>query len=312
MHKVLAHSASRGHYAAWVCEKYPFLSGRSSCPAMETVDNIQLARLGGRWLYRMMAELLLTRLGKAGKLDKQYDLIVDCVSSYPFPIHHYTTLPVLPMVFDLARNADVSAYGQGPLVVANHNARERLLAKGIDERRIVRAPFAREGELPPIPAARPPEPSILLCDDRPRRILRELKKLRGNVTIELFSRRPHLDIPNVNWHPHDDMKGLAEACDKCWFAWCGPGLENKALYCAGYGLPAVAFSSEAARDAISVDESGLLLPRQDGYSEVVNAFEWVLSDEVLRKRLSSGARRLATDRTWENTADRFLATIEIL
>jgi glycosyltransferase involved in cell wall biosynthesis len=72
------------------------------------------------------------------------------------------------------------------------------------------------------------------------------------------------------------------------------------------GTPAVVSRIAGHQDAVADGESGLLVDDTDGMVEALHA---VLTDEVLRKRLSVGASDHAARFTWESTARQTLATL---
>ena len=72
------------------------------------------------------------------------------------------------------------------------------------------------------------------------------------------------------------------------------------------GTPAVASRISGHQDAVADGESGFLFDDQDG---MVEALHSVLTDEVLRKRLSLGAVDFAAPFSWEATARQTLAVL---
>jgi glycosyltransferase involved in cell wall biosynthesis len=72
------------------------------------------------------------------------------------------------------------------------------------------------------------------------------------------------------------------------------------------GTPAVVSRISGHQDAVADGESGILFDDADG---MVDALFGVLTDEVLRKRLSLGASDFATSLSWESTARQTLAVL---
>ena len=80
---------------------------------------------------------------------------------------------------------------------------------------------------------------------------------------------------------------------------------------AGCGTPAVATAIAGHVDAVLDGESGLLVDRTtpDGVGDFAEALTRVLTDDVLRNRLSKGALSRAGDLTWQATARRTLVAL---
>jgi glycosyltransferase involved in cell wall biosynthesis len=80
---------------------------------------------------------------------------------------------------------------------------------------------------------------------------------------------------------------------------------------AACGTPAVATAIAGHADAVLDDESGVLVDRRtaDGIGDFAEALEAVLTDDVLRGRLSKGALARAGWFTWDATARRALEAL---
>jgi glycosyltransferase involved in cell wall biosynthesis len=80
---------------------------------------------------------------------------------------------------------------------------------------------------------------------------------------------------------------------------------------AACGTPAVATAIAGHTDAVLDGESGILVDRTtpDGVGEFAEALSRVLTDDVLRGRLSNGAFSRAGCFTWDATARRALEAL---
>jgi glycosyltransferase involved in cell wall biosynthesis len=77
---------------------------------------------------------------------------------------------------------------------------------------------------------------------------------------------------------------------------------------AACGVPAVATRIAGHEDAVVDGESGLLA---SSVPELVDATESILTNPMLRRRLSLGALRRAEHMTWERTAEVALQTLAV-
>jgi glycosyltransferase involved in cell wall biosynthesis len=72
------------------------------------------------------------------------------------------------------------------------------------------------------------------------------------------------------------------------------------------GTPSVASRISGHEDAVQDGRTGILV---DGSDDLVGALDWVLRDEVLRRRLGIGALEHARRFSWDATARGSLAAL---
>lgn len=146
VHQVFSRIARQGAYVALVTGK-PLLLPWSSSRAgrlLEQTDDIHIARLGVGPFRRFMLGLFLSRLKNRSGDTLPFDVVVDCVQGKPFPVTDYVDLPVVPLVFDLARGFAASDEPPGPLIATTPHAREALEGAGFPSEHIVYVPFGRD------------------------------------------------------------------------------------------------------------------------------------------------------------------------
>ena len=303
-HEVFRRVAGEGNYVAWVAHNYavsPFSKTRP--PRMEIVDGIQIARLGIRPLYRTVVRLLLSRLARAAKISTRFDVFVDCVDGYPLPLAQLSgdaDVPVLPLVFHLARKVRVSADPPGPVVAASREAREELHRAGMPDSAVVHAPWGVDSDVFVPGDERSPSPTLAILRERSHMLLGAVASLRRAGKC--------LSVEAADGLSEASRAGLY---GKAWLGYCGEGRESEALALGACGVPVVCADTAAARDFVVDGETGLLFEGGSGRG-LADCLARLLDDEVLRKRLGNGGRERALTRSWDETSDLVLATIEDL
>jgi len=147
VHEVCVRLAARGNYVAWVACSFPLFGHGVRRPRTEVVDGIQIARLGIRPLYRLMAGMFLARIEKNPGASGRYDVIIDCVTGYPLPIAEKTQIPVAPLVFNLSRKIQGAEEPPGPVIAATNTARCQLVRAGFPENFIVQVTMDRMDDM---------------------------------------------------------------------------------------------------------------------------------------------------------------------
>jgi len=145
VHEVCVRLAAQCNYVAWVAQSFPLFGHGVRRPRTELVDGIQIARLGMRPLYRLMAGMFLARIEKTNNGPTRFDAIIDCVTGYPLPITEKTQIPVVPLVFNLSPKIQASEEPPGPVIAATDEARRQLLRAGFPESFIVQAVDGMDG-----------------------------------------------------------------------------------------------------------------------------------------------------------------------
>ncbi|MCC6697749.1 MAG: glycosyltransferase family 4 protein [Candidatus Hydrogenedentes bacterium] len=309
-HEVFSRIARQGHYVAWLCQNHgglPF--ARSRVQNIESVDGIQVARLGSRVLYRPMVGLFFSRLSKPGEAVRQFDVVVDCVNGRPFPVGKYTATPVVPIVFNLATSLQASSDSPGPVIAPSEEAFRQLRDAGIPKRCIIRVPFA-PAPLEDSTEERESTRTRLLAFSRTSQPLgRALKRMRRRGLS------PEIDAFGVHGGRHaargagvsDDAEALARAR----VAYCGEGFEWRALTLSAHGIPCVCPHTAAGREYVEHGKTGFLHRPRDA-SHLADLLETLFTDDLQYKRIARAASGHGGQDSWDRSASLVLAALENL
>ncbi|NIA13104.1 MAG: glycosyltransferase [Nitrospiraceae bacterium] len=316
VHKVFAPVAAHGHYVALVCHKpTPRPFAKTTRPRLEIVDGIQIARLGHALFFKRMMGMFLSSLKTQQDLMGRLGVLVDCVTSTPLPLEKYVDLPIVPIVFDLAPKVQISPEPPGPLIAATPAARRKLIEAGVPDNFIVYAPAGVDCDLFEPSLDRSPTPSVIAVDEKPACLLKAVSFLiseGGPARIELIRNRRHWMRPStVVCHDRPPRERRREFYQQAWLGYCGEGCEQYALEMAACGVPAVVPATETGKEYVVPDETGLCFTPGDP-RELANCLSRLAKDEVLRKRLSRGAREYALQHSWQHTSNLVLGAIENL
>lgn len=143
-HEVFSRIGAKGNYVAWVAHRPFSLTGRRSFPRIEQADHIQIARLGPAILYPKMTSMFLNRLQRKKPVSAHYDIVVDFVQKRPLPLFEQVDIPVLPVIFGLAKGIHASADAPGPVIATNPSIRDHLEAAGFPKNLLINAFFPDE------------------------------------------------------------------------------------------------------------------------------------------------------------------------
>ena len=311
VHQVFSRIAAQGNYVAVVCQRHPLLRPRR--PQTERVDEIQIARLGSPLLHGVLVGMFLSRLGREEGLTSRLDVAVDCVSGKPLPVAAHVDVPVVPVVFNLARRVRVSDTPPGPMVAATEQARDQLQRRGLSENFVVYAPYGVDTALfRPSPESTP-SPTLVALENAPaclRKALAILAREGINIQAEVRGRHAHWFHRGAVAH-EERPRERAALYAHAWLGYCGPGHEGCALEMGAAGLPVIGPATDAGRAAIEEGATGLRFAPGNA-EQLAACLRRLLKDEMLRRRLSVAGREHAEGLSWDRTASLVLATIENL
>ena len=309
-HKVFSRIARQGHYVALLCQNHhrvPFIHNRSQ--TIESIDGIQVFRLGGRMLYRPMVGLFFSRLTRPGTNVRQFDVVVDCVSGHPFPVSKYTATPVVPIVFGHAAGIQTTSESPGPVIAPSEEAFRLLRSAGVPKRCVIRVPFAATPVDDLATAMECPRSNLLAVGGSSQPLARALQRLsRKGVTLELDAFGP------PRWGHSVAETGAfptPQALARARIAYCGEGFEWMALTFSALGIPCVCPHTAAGREYVEHGTTGYL-HRPGDASHLADLLEQLLSDELLLKRMARAAAERGAQTSWDRSASLVLATIENL
>jgi glycosyltransferase involved in cell wall biosynthesis len=316
--------------------------GFPGAPARESLDGLEVIRLGRiRWYYPSAAALCAreTRHGR-------FDLVVEHLNKLPFCSPAYSAVPVLAVDHHLfGRSAFLQAawpvaaavvaaeamipwiYRRTPFLAVSQSSRDELIARGISADRIG---LIHNGVNPP----KTPAPPIA---ERPWRVayfgrLERYKRvdllLRALAT--LTPRWPQLEIAIIGrGSRREPLERLARdlglgqrtrftdfASDElrdallagsrvCVCPSVKEGWGITVVEANALGVPVVATDVPGLRDAVRHDQTGLLVP--DGppqalVNRLADAIAALLSDQARASRLSAGAQAWARRFDWDSSA----------
>ena len=314
VHKVFAHIATHGHYVALVCHKpTPRPFAKVNRPRLETVDGVQIARLGHALLFKRVTGMFLSSLKAQKDLLGRLGVLVDCVTSTPLSLGRHVDLPIMPIIFDLGPKVQISSDPPGPLIAATPVARRKLIEAGVPDNFIVYAPAGVDCDLFKPAPYRSPAPSVIAVDENPACLL-DAVSLRisegGPGRIDLIRNRRHWTRPStLVCHDRPSRERRGSLYQQAWLGYCGQGSEQYALEMAACGIPVVAPATETGMEYLIPDETGLCFTPGDA-RELADCIVRLEKDDLLRKRLSKGAREYAAPRSWQLTSDLVFGAIE--
>ncbi|MBI5096015.1 MAG: glycosyltransferase family 4 protein [Candidatus Hydrogenedentes bacterium] len=316
LHEVFARIVGHGHYVAWISHTYPVWPfSRKQAPQLEIVDGIQIARLGIRYFHRAMVGMLLAKLSRSGKFQRNFDAIIDCVTAYPMSAAEQAPVPVVPLVFGLKRNTLAIEHPPRPIIAVTDYARRQLTQAGVPETRIISAPFAVDHEIY-APSFVPDAPSALVAvDHNPKCLAGALRRLIGQAQLPaihlLGGKMRRFNRERVIHFPFGDEEHRANLYRNALMGYCGEGAESEALAFAASGVPVICPATPAGREYILDDQTGLLF-EPGNQAALADLLVRLTKDELLRRRLSVRARERAKEMSWDKTASLVLAAIENL
>jgi hypothetical protein len=296
LHEILVRIAARGHYVAWLCGRrgahWPNSTGPND---VEVADGIQMARLGSTLFHRPLVRLFLEKLAKTDKYP--FDVVINCVNGRGLQIEKVVRVPILPLAFSVKGGERALGPRTGPVVAATRQGVEQLQATGVPAGHIVYAPLGADAATE---ATRKPKASGHVVS---------MARIGG---WRLGARAANRMAARLAAHgvTISDITRAADGEDP-WVAYCGKGHEWDALAFAGRGIPTICPDTPEGRECVVAEETGLLHAAGD-FGALERQIERIAGDEVLYRRLSEGAAKFASQRSWDRSAGLVLGAIENL
>ena len=318
LHEVFARLAAQGHQVLWIAHNHGLFARKS--PQLEIVDLIQIARLGSSFLYEITSTMFLKRLKRADTAIGPFDAMFECIGNTPLNLHEHAVAPLLPLVFNLKANIQASDSPPGPVIAATGLARSRIMAAGIPESYIIRAPFGVDSFFYSIGKNRASSPLLAVVEpdmgwfhrDPIYKACQYARKTGFSFDVEVLSARKPSCIPEgFVWRLDEGPETRRELFQRAWIGYCGAGAEHEALAMAACGLPVICPATEQGREYVESDRNGLLFTLGN-FQELAGHLEQLIKDEVMLKRLSHHARVWAESQSWDRTASLVLAAVENL
>jgi glycosyltransferase involved in cell wall biosynthesis len=325
-------------------------TGFPGAPERETLDGLEVIRLGRiRWYYPRAA-LLCARETRQGR----FDLVVEHLNKVPFCAPAHSAVPVLAVAHHLfGRSAFLQAawpvaamvvatealipwvYRKTPFLAVSQSSKDDLVARGIaaDQIGLIHNGVRLPATPPPPISARPCRVAYFGRLERYKRVdllLRALATLASRlpaleiVIIGRGSRRAELErlAAELGLAPRTRFTGFAtdELRDAllagsrvCVCPSVKEGWGITVVEANALGAPVVATDAPGLRDAVRHDETGLLVadgPPDALVPRLAEAILRLLSDEALTSRLSAGALAWAQRFDWDAAAGVMAEAVE--
>lgn len=343
LHEVFGRLAREGHRVTYLC------SGFSGGPAEETLDGMQILRVGGRYTFNFVAPFAIRRWLRSNPCD----IVVDALNKIPVYTPLYSPVPVIgighhlfggtifrevpPPISLYVFGTELAvpwAYRNVPMAVISESTREDFVLRGLSPDRIgvIYVGVDRE-EYSPSPEIGLEARPTFLSLGRIRKYKRldlvidavaELgRTLAPDIRLVVAGDGNHL--PSLRRHAQRtgassfvEFRGRVTEEEKvglyrrAWAMIMTSPKEGWGLTCLeaqACGTPVIASDSPGLREAVRGGESGLLVPHGDRRA-LRDAVERFLSDAPLRDRLRQGALRFAGTFSWERAARETLDLME--
>lgn len=333
LHEVFGRLAARGHDVTLL------VSGWPGAPPRDTIDDMEVHRVGGRYTFNLVAPRYYRRKLRS----RGFDLVVEDLNKVPLFSPLWAGRPVVLLVHHLFGR--IAFQEAGLPVAAATWALERPLPRFYRDlpveavsqstardlqRRGFRAPIEVipngvdvEFFSPGTEADRFAEPTLLYLGrlkkyKRVDLIVRALARLRAEgmgARLVIAGRGDRAEAVaslarRLGAADHVRMLGFVPEAEKVRLlrgAWVhvltspkeGWGISN--LEAAACGTPSVASDSPGLRDSVVHGETGFLVPHGD-VTALAARVRSILEDPRLRERLGRAARAFAEHHTWERSA----------
>ena len=323
--------AACGHEVSLFTSKFP------GCKNEEIVDGVRIVRAGGRFtVYRQAKRFYSKRFRKEG-----FDVIIDEINTQPFfapkfakngekviaLIHqlarefwfYETPFPVSYVGYHFLENRWLKQYAEVPTVTVSESTRKDLLDLGFKHVSVVPEGLNFEPlNALPVKDSKP----IVVFSGRLKRAKRPdhaikafgiLKEKIPNAELWVFGDGPFrktlesISGSGVRFFGNLNSLERRELLKKCWVLMV-PGLREgwglNIIEANALGLPAVAYDVPGLCDSVRNNETGLLA-EGGNIRDLAEKTISVLTDILLREKLSVNALNYSKQFSWDKTADEF-------
>jgi glycosyltransferase involved in cell wall biosynthesis len=342
LHETFGRLARRGNRVTLLCSGYP------GARAEETLDDIEVVRVGGRYTFPAALPGVVRRWSR----ERRFDVVVEALNKIPLctplfaraPVlgigHHLFGLTIfrevpLPMsLVVLASEVVVPWVYRGiPMVVISESTREDFVLRGLSpERMRVVYVGIDDGQYGVGDGAKESTPTLLALGR-----VRKYKRLDLVVdAVAKVAREGHADLRLIVAGTGNYLEALKRHARKtgaeahvrflgrvseeekvrlyrrAWALVMTSPKEGWGLTCLeaqACGTPVIASDSPGLREAVRHEVSGILVPHADR-DRLAAAMRRFLEDEPLRERLRRGALQFAGTFSWERAAGETMQRIE--
>jgi len=336
LHQVFGRLARRGHRITLVS------SGFTGGASRDTLDGIEVRRIGGRYTYAAAAPFFYRRALRS----RPFDVVVEDLNKVPLftpawippptvlLVHHLfgatafrEASPPLALATWLLERPIPTVYRSVPTIAISPSTAEDLVSRGLPPERITVIPNGIDtGRFRPDPAVpRFEKPTLLYLGrlkayKRVDLVLRALARLRqrgcearlviagrGDREEELRALARRLGAEHaVRFAGYVDEDRKLELLRRSWIHVLTSTKEGWGITnveAAACGTPTVASDRPGLRDSVRHGETGLLVPHGD-LSALSDTLARLLADPGERERMGRAARRFAETFTWKEAAHR--------
>lgn len=336
LHEIFTRIAQAGHEVTLVSSRY------DGCKCYEEVDGIKIFRVGGKFLYAVMAPLYyLLKLRKRG-----FDVVIDDISKMPLftplyvkkpliaiihHIHGLTLFKELPFplalpIYILERLIPL-AYRKTDFITVSNSTKTELMRLGLPEENIT---VVYNGINTHFTLKKKAEKPLVVYVGRVKRykqldhLVKAFKKVKGVIPdAEL--------IIAGKGDAHEEILKLAEklgvsiTCTReiseeekvniLQQAWVFVATSMKegwgisVIEANACGTPVVAYDTAGLRDAIKHGETGYLVP-YGNIEELAHRIIEILTNHKLRQEMEKKAIEWAKNFNWDSSAERVLKLME--
>jgi glycosyltransferase involved in cell wall biosynthesis len=343
LHETFGRLARRGHRVTLLCSAY------GDAPTEETLDGMEVVRVGGRYTFNFVLPAVLARRYR----HRRFDVVVEALNKIPLCTPLFARAPVLgighhlfgatifrevPPPLSLYVYASELAvpwvYRRVTMEVISQSTGHDFVVRGLspDRIRVVYVGIDPEQYSAGSEEEKEEAPTLLA--------LGRVRKYKGlDLVVDAvaqLARSSHPEVRLVIAGTGNYLDALKEhvrrtGADGCvrfagrvteeekvrlyrsaWALVMTSPKEGWGLTCLeaqACGTPVIASDSPGLREAVRHDVSGLLVPHGDR-ARLVAAVDRFLQDESLRRRLRRGALEFAATFSWERAADETLELIE--
>ncbi|MCU0329769.1 MAG: glycosyltransferase family 4 protein [Candidatus Kapabacteria bacterium] len=341
LHEIFSRIVAKGHSVTLFCCAY------EGAPARETIDGIQVIRLGNRSTFNWGVRRWWRREGR----HLGADIVVDDINKIPFFTPHYVDIPLVGLIHHffgdtIFQEAGVlsghyvsyferqigKVYRSTPIIVVSESTRKEAIERGIPAENISIVYNGIDPHSFPMTVGTKEHVPTVTYFGRLKRyksvhhliqafaIVRERIPSARLRILGTGDDRSHLEnlVHSLGMNDAVVFHGYVSRDDKVRLLSSshvvvntsvkeGWGITN--LEANACGTPVVVSDVPGLRDSVRQGDSGLMYPYGD-IQALAAAVTHILADEADRQRLSEGAVRWASTFTWSRSAQDMLARLQ--
>jgi glycosyltransferase involved in cell wall biosynthesis len=333
IHELAKQWTNQGHHVTLFCSAYP------NCKAEETIDGIRILRHGSRFTVYLHAFWnYLTKLR-----NEKFDVVIDDVNGVPFFTPLYAHKPRFTIIHHLVKDIFFKElkfpfswlayaaeqivmpvlYKKEKVVTVSKSSKDELLKFGLKSISVIYNGIDPNCSNPKIKTRNPSICYVgrIKAYKRLDVLLKLVKQLNmdnlhvyiagdGDALPHLKELTKQLGLKNVKFFGHVSDEEKIKILQRSWVfvtpsekeGWGITVIESNAC-----GTPAVAFDVLGLKDSIVNGKTGFLVNNEPELKEkVLN----MLSDTILRSKMSAAAFEWSKNFSWDKSAEEFIEAIK--